>query len=213
MRTTKPISTISFNTQAYLTLKLNELLKAGKLSFWAIIPHKGEDDEAGKKPHFHLYAEPAKLLQTDDITAELKEYDPTHPSKPLSCLTWKSSNFDNWYMYGLHDKRYLASKGQSRKFHYTHNDFISSDADDLLCKARSIDLTSLSPYADMLDAQRQGLNFAEYFARGTIPIPQLRAFEAAWNMLIAANTSRADREPHPTIDPDTGEYFDPKGDD
>ena len=45
MRTTKPIATISFNTPDFLKLKLNELLKAGRLSFWAFIVHKPEDDD------------------------------------------------------------------------------------------------------------------------------------------------------------------------
>lgn len=210
VKTTKPIATISFNTPAFLELKLNELLRAGKISFWAFVPHKPEDDEAGKKEHSHLYVEPSKMMQTDDLKAELKEYDPEHPDKPRGCLTFKSSKFDPWYLYGLHDKRYLASKGQSRKFHYQYEDFITCDPDELLCKVRSIDLVSLSPYADMEDAQRQGLTWEEYFARGTIPILQVRLFETAWHMLLQAHTYRAGRENHPMdVDPDTGEVITP----
>lgn len=210
MRTTKPISTISFNTPAYLELKLNELLKAGRISFWVFIPHKGEDDEAGKKDHCHVYIEPAKMLQSDDIKAELKEFDPLNPSKPLGCISFKPSKFDHWYLYGLHDKRYLAMKGQSRSFHYVHDDMVSSDPDDLLFKARSIDLVSLSPYADMEQAQLNGLTWAEYFARGTVPIQQVALFERAWYLLIQNRVDRAGRKNHPMdIDEDTGEVIDP----
>jgi hypothetical protein len=197
VRTTKPIATISFNTPAYLELKLNELLKAGRVSFWAFIEHKPEDDEGGKKAHCHVYIEPSKMLQTDDIKSELKEYDPEHPELPRGCITFKSSKFDPWYLYSLHDKRYLASKGQSRRYHYLHEDIRTSDPDDLLYKARSIDLVSLSPYADMEDAQRQGFTWAEYFSRGTIPLPQVALFERAWNLLLQVKTERADREGHP----------------
>lgn len=208
MRTTKPIATISFNTPDYLRQKLNELLKAGRLSFWAFIPHKPEDDEGGKKEHCHVYVEPSKMIQTDDLRTELMEYDPEHPDKPRGCISWKSSKFDPWYLYALHDKRYLASKGQSRKFHYKHDDIVTSDDDDLTFKARSIDMVSLSPYADMEDAQRQGFTWAEYFARGTVPLPQVLLFERAWNMLLQAKTDRADRRGHPMdIDPDTGELL------
>lgn len=206
MRTTKPIATIAFNTSDYLKLKLDELLNAGRLSFWAFIVHKPEDDEAGKKVHSHVYVEPAKMLQTDELRAELKEFDPEHPDKPRGCLVWNSSKFDHWYLYALHDKRYLASKGQSRRFHYEHGDIITSDDDDLLFKARSIDMVSLSPYADMEDAQRNGFTWAEYFARGTVPLPQVALFERAWNLLLQVRTDRADRVGHPMyIDPDTGE--------
>lgn len=208
MRTTKPIATISFNTPDFLKLKLNELLKAGRLSFWAFIVHKPEDDEGGKKEHCHVYVEPSKMLQTDELKAELKEYDPEHPDKPRGCISFNSSKFDPWYLYALHDKRYLASKNQSRRFHYVHDDIVTSDEDDLTFKARSIDMVSLSPYADMEDAQKQGFTWAEYFARGTVPLPQVALFERAWNLLLQLRTDRADREGHPMdIDPETGEVI------
>lgn len=216
MRTTKPISTISFNTPEYLRQKLAELLKSGRISFWAFICHKPEDDEGGKKEHCHVYIEPSKMLQTDDLKAELKEFDPTNPSKPLGCISFNSSKFDPWYLYGLHDKRYLASKGQARRYHYRHEDIVSSDDDDLTFKARSIDMVALSPYSDMEDAQKQGLTFSEYFARGTIPLPQLSLFEKAWQFLLANRTERGLSEGHPNdvddddvseveVDPLTGE--------
>lgn len=206
MRTTKPISTISFNTPDYLAQKMTELQKSGRISFWAFIPHKAEDDEGGKKDHCHLYVEPSKMLQTDDLKDALKEFDPTNPTKPLGCITFKSSKFDPWYLYALHDKRYLASKGQARRYHYKHDDIVTSDPDDLLYKARSIDMVSLSPYADMEDAQQHGLTFSEYFARGTIPLPQLTLFERAWNLLIANRTERNGYDAHPNdLDDETPE--------
>jgi hypothetical protein len=187
---------------------LNELLNAGRLSFWAFIVHKPEDDEGGKKQHCHVFVEPSKMLQTDDLKAELKEFDPELPEKPRGCISWNSSQFGPWYLYALHDKRYLASKGQSRRFHYEHKDIFTSDDDDLQFKARSIDLVSLSPYADMEDAQRQGFTWVEYFRRGTVPLPQVALFERAWNLLLQAKTDRADRECHPMdIDPSTGEVL------
>lgn len=190
MRTTKPISTISFNTPTYLAVKLNELLQAKRISFWAFIIHKPEDDEGGKKEHMHVYVEPSKMLQTDDLRQELKEFDASNPSKPLGCLTFNTSRFDAWYLYALHDKRFLASKGQSRRYHYEHADIYSSDDDDLLCKSRSIDLISLSPYADMEQAIELGLTFEEYFSRGTIPLPQLKLFQSAWALLLQSKTIR-----------------------
>ena len=69
-------------------------------------------------------------------------------------------------------------------------------------------MVSLSPYADMEDAQRQGFTWAEYFSRGTIPLPQVALFERAWNLLLQVKTDRADREGHPMdVDPETGEVI------
>lgn len=206
MRTTKPISTISFNTAPFLKLKLNELLKAGRISFWAFITHKPEDDEGGKKEHHHVYIEPAKMLQSDDIRAQLTEIDLDNLDKPRKCITFRASKFDPWYMYGLHDKRYLASISQSRRFHYSHEDFITSDSDDFLFKARSIDMLSLSPYADMMEAQSLGITWDEYFSRGVVPIAQISNYQKAWMCLQEASTNRNGRPGH--IDEDTGEVVD-----
>lgn len=197
MRTTKPISTISFNTPEYLALKLDELQTANRISFWAFILHQPEDDEAGKKEHCHVYIEPSKMLQTDDIKAELLEFDPQCPGRPRGCLPFKSSRFDPWYLYALHDKRYLASKGQSRRYHYEHDEIVTSDPDNLLFLARSIDMLSLSPYADMQEAQAKGVTWEEYFSRGTIPLPQIVLFERAWYTLRNSGTDRGASQAHP----------------
>lgn len=196
MRTTKPISTISFNTPAYLNLKLTELTKAGKISFWAYILHYPEDDEGGKKQHLHVYIEPSKLVQTDDIREYLKEYDPDHPETPKGSISFQTSNFGNWYMYSLHDSRYLSSKGQSRRYHYKHSDMVTSDKDDLNYKAKMIDLLSLSPYAAMQEAIENGVTMSEYFARGTIPMQQVAQFQRAWQLLADNRTERNGRPGH-----------------
>ena len=82
----------------FLIETLNRLTRNRILTFWAIIEHKGEDDEGGKKDHFHLYAEPSKSVQTDDIRASFIE--PIPNEKPLACLPFRTtSNFGEWYKY------------------------------------------------------------------------------------------------------------------
>lgn len=208
MRTTKPIATISFNTPDFLEQKLKELQRAKRISFWAFIPHLPEDDEGGKKDHCHLYIEPSKMLQTDDLKDELKEFDPQHPDKPRGCLSFRGSKFADWYLYGLHDRAYLQSKGQQRKYHYKHDQMRSSDPDELLMMARSIDMLAISPYQDMLEAQRHGFTWEEYFRRGNVPLPQIALYQRAWFTLLNPEdtTDRNGREGHPVdIDQETGE--------
>lgn len=196
MRTAKSISTISFNTPDFLKLKLRELTSAGRISFWSFIVHNAEDDEGGKKEHIHLFIEPSKMLQTDDLKQDFAEFDFDKPDKPKTCISFVSSKFNHWYLYSLHDRRYLASKGQSRKFHYVIDDFVSSSYDELLYRVRSIDLLSLSPYADIEDAIDHGLTFQEYFARGTIPIQQIKLYEIAWNLMQSDLLNRNGRKGH-----------------
>lgn len=209
MRTTKTISTISFNSPWFLRLKLDELVKSGLLSFYAFISHQPEDDEGGKKEHIHVFLEPSKMLQTDDIRDFVKEYDSENPNKPKTCLPFNHSKFDDWYMYALHDKRYLALKRQSRRFHYEHDNVVSSDEDYLLFKVKRIDLVSLSPFGDMQDAIEHGVTWDEYFSRGTVPIPQVAQFQTAWFLLQSNMTDRNGRATHsPKVDDSTGEILD-----
>jgi len=196
VRTTKPISTISYNTAPYLEQKLNELQKAKKISLWHFIQHQGEDDEAGKKDHIHLYIEPSKLIQTDDLKEFFSEYDPTHSSKPLTCLTFRSSKFQDWYLYGEHNKAYLASKNQTRRYAYRYEHFKTSDADELNRQYKEIDLTALTPFMAILDAQANGLTFFEYIKHSGVPLPQLRNAEYAWFLCEQNGTYRYDRQTH-----------------
>lgn len=208
MRTTKPIATISYNSPEYLRLKLDELLKAKKISFWAFIRHKPEEDEGGKKYHNHVYVEPAKMLQTVDLSEALKEFDPAKPDKYLGCINFRFSKFDDWYLYGLHDRAYLAWKQQSRKFHYSPEEMVTSDPDELNYLVQNINLLEVSRYADMISAQRQGLTFEQYFSRGHIPIPQIRSWHYAWDLTMANETNRNGREGHELeVDEVTGEVF------
>ena len=196
MRTTKPISTISFNTESYLQGILDTLVKSHKITAYHFIKHEPEEDE--KKPHFHVWILPSKMIQTEDLREALKEFDPEHPDKPLGCLPFESSNFDNWYMYVLHDVRYLAQKGQSRKYHYSRHKVVTSDEDFLDEQVRQIDLLKLSPYQDMSEAMEHGVSWEEYFSRGTVPIPQVRQYQEAWFLLLDnyRKTQRGPYAPH-----------------
>lgn len=220
MKTTKPITTISFNTIPYLTLKLDELIKSRKVTFYAFIPHEPEDDEAGTKPHTHLYIEPAVSIQTEDIRDHLKEYDATKPGKPLGVLPFRSCKaWGDWYLYAKHDADYLASKGQSRRFHYTHEQFITSDEDNLNYLTRLIDLSQLTPMRKLREAYELGMTFDDCVYNGHVPIPQINSYATAWNILVSTEkTRRNGRKGHPDgiqvlgdeyLDTATGEAFKP----
>ena len=178
MRTTKPISTISYNTETYLKGILDELVKAKKISTYHYIEHLPEEDE--KKSHFHVWMLPSRMLQTDDVRDAFKEFDPSDPERPLGCLPFESSSFDNWYLYCLHDDAYLASKGQSRKYHYSRDNFVSSDDEFLNEQIRKIDMLHLNPYKKINDALKMGLSWQEFLSQGSIPLPQINQWQIAW---------------------------------
>lgn len=125
MRTSKPFSTISYNTADFLNLRLGELVQRRQIDFFAWVHHYAEEDET--KEHKHLYIVPNGRVDTDQILDFLLEHDPKHPDKPFNCIRPHSSKFADWYLYALHDATYLASKGQARKFHYVMDDVQTSD--------------------------------------------------------------------------------------
>ena len=127
MRTSKPIATISYNSSDYLLLKLKELIKAKKISDYVFIKHKAEVDE--KKDHIHLWLKPNTLLDTMDLQNHFKELDPGNPTKPLKCIDFRASSIDDWILYCQHYEPYLASKMESREYHYTKDDFVFYDED------------------------------------------------------------------------------------
>ena len=207
MRTTKPISTISYNTSSYLRLKLDELKKAKIISVWHYIEHLPEDDEGGKKEHIHLYIEPSKLIQTDDLVEHFKEFDAEKPDKPRKCLSFRTSKFGDWYMYAVHDKAYLASKGQSRRYFYCFDDFVTSDADELYRAFKEIDLSYLTPLKDIVAAVEGGITFTQFFALGRVPLEKVNYYEKAFQLVEYERTYRNGRKTHSPagVDIDTGE--------
>lgn len=206
MKTRKPITTISYNTDGYLKTKLEELRKAKVISIWFFVNHKAEEDE--KKDHKHLWILPAKTIQTDDLYDELLEPDLQHLDKPpLKCLHFQSCNsFADWYLYSLHDKSYLLRKGQKRAYSYTIDDFVCSDRDELDEFVREIDMTDYSAMGRLTEAIDQGLSFDEYLRRGSVPVQLFNQYQKAWEYLTCGGTDRNGRSSHtPRLDPDTGE--------
>ena len=197
MKTRLPISTISYNTPAFLRQKLQELQGARIISEWHFIEHEPEDDEGGKRKHIHLWLEPAKSIQTEDLISEMIELDPEKPDKPRKCLPFRvSKNFGDWYLYGIHDISYLAMKAESRRYHYTVDDVATSDEDQLNCRIHEIDMLEKSGWKKMEAYYKEGLTFAEIFKRGAVPIQQFAQYRQAYEYMIAERTNRGGRKGH-----------------
>lgn len=181
MRTSKPIATISYNSDGYLVGVLEKLRERNVIEFWAFINHDPEEDET--KAHKHVFVVPAKMLQTVDLQKEFAELDMTNIAHPKGVIMFVSSKFDDWYMYGLHDEAYLASKGQARKYHYLHQDFVTCDTDTFNELVRRIDHLSLTPYKKMVEYIWQGFSWSQFFKLGVVPISQINQYRAAWETL------------------------------
>lgn len=208
MRTSKPFSMISYNTRPFLIEKLNELRDGGLVQFWAFIEHLAEEDE--KKPHKHLYIIPAKLIDTQRVEKALVELDPNNLiGKPLKAIFPCSSKFDDWYLYSLHDKKYLAFKGQKRQYHYNDDAFFVSCEDTFHELKSLIDYSAINRMNLIFEKAENGESLPEIIKTCNIPIQLVGQVKQLYD-IITSNFSvyRNDRKTHsPRVDTETGEVI------
>lgn len=196
MRTSKPIATISYNSQPFLEMKLKELVASHKICDWVYINHRPEEDE--KKGHTHVWLKPNTLLDTMDLQDFFKELDPLHPLKPLGVIDFKPSQVDDFILYGEHFEPYLASKGETREFHYTKDDFCFADEDsfdDLYHHAHFG-----SDWAHRFQILRQltdnAVNPSELILNGTLPLNMASNLNALLYMRSHSGLDRNGRKNH-----------------
>lgn len=196
MKTTKAISTISYNTTAFLHGTLKRLVSEGILTFWVFIQHQPEEDET--KEHFHVFMKPNKAVDTLWLQNQFIE-QVAGEKLPRKCLPIDPSKFADWYWYGLHDATYLAGKGMSRKRHYDGSEMVASDSDYLTELVR-INPCPETEMVKVLKLIRQGCSVVEIALALKVPMARFSAFQhSVYDMLRLINcddTFRAGRDAH-----------------
>ena len=183
MRTSKPISTISYNTPEFLQGKIEYWKKIGLIEFGMWIQH--EPDEDNKKVHFHVYLQPAKLIQTMDLENDSHELDPEHPDKPLKMIGFRISKESDWVLYGIHDKDYLSSKGLTRNKYYDLDDIKATDYDtlaDIITQVRDGLKGRLE--TRIIDAISLGMSWTELVLSGLVPLRYLHSAKLMYETIV-----------------------------
>ena len=172
MRTSKPISTISYNTDDFLKAKIERWKGLGIIEFGMWIRHMPEQDE--KKSHCHVFLKPAKLIQTMDLENDSCEFDPMFPDKPLKMVSFRVSQESDWVLYGIHDPAYLAEKGLEREFVYGFED-IQSTCEDTLTDiiAHISDQRKGRIEYRIIECINRGMNWHQIVSSGMIPLRHL----------------------------------------
>lgn len=186
MKTIKPISTVSWNTEEFLLKTLDKLVANHTVLFWFYVKHFAESDE--KKEHIHLYLEPDIRVDTNDLRSKFEEI----PSKDSDCkdiirpLPFTVSKFDTAYLYFTHNRLYLSSHGYTKQF-YNYTDIVTSD--DLLLheKIALIDYYKLEGGRanQVKQAMLSGVSFEEMCDSGMIPIQQIKQYQLFYTMLVS----------------------------
>lgn len=213
MKTSKPFTTISYNSVDYLKAQLDDLVQRNLLYFYCFVFHYKEDDE--RKDHIHLLLHPNGQIDTDKVLKFLEEFDPLTPDKPLRCRPpHKCNSFGDWYLYGLHDTKYLLAHGyQTRKYHYQQSDMICSDTDELVDLIHTIDYKKMYGNQNFFQALEDGESILEMIKKGIIPMQQYGQYARFFFDLANGSLNQTFRgehsghDPKPEIDPTTGEII------
>lgn len=169
MRTSKAISTISYNSDLFLKNKIEEWKNNGLIEFGMWIRH--QPDEDNKKSHCHVFLQPAKLIQTMDFEQDSIELDPCNPDKPFKMISFRVSKESDWLLYAIHDKYYLMEKGIERNYYYSFDD-IQSTCDETLndiISRISDDRKGRLEYR-IIDCINRGLKWGDIISSGLVPI-------------------------------------------
>lgn len=188
MNTSKSISTIHYVEKERLKIKLDDLVMKNKITFFAFIEHLKEEDET--KNHIHLFIVPNGKINTDQLREELEFLDKDNPTKPIRSLPFTTSKFSDWYLYSLHDKAYLMSKQQARKYHYDKEEFFVSDEDYLNELIHQIDFTKFRTQSIVSDMAQNGVPFGTIVEQGIIPVPLINQYQKLYDVIYQQSLLR-----------------------
>lgn len=208
MRTSKPVSAISYNTEAFLAAEIMRWRDEGLIEFGTFVFH--EPEEGDLKRHAHVWVKPAKTIQTTDLENRTKEIDLTNPlNPPLKTMLWrKSEKFYNWYMYTTHDTAYGLKHGytEARKYQYGPEDYLSTDADAfelLVSEAKEAAACEDSTMRIIIEMIQSGLQFHEILRSGAVPLKQVHNAKLTYEAL--SPYVKPSKPPEPAVE-NAGEF-------
>ena len=179
--TALPMSTISYNSQEFLLLKLDELHQSGKLDDFRAIKHFGED---GDKDHFHVIVFPSKRLDFVKVTEVFREVDLANPGKPLGVMPWRRSQPDHWLLYALHDEAYLRSHQKndeaSHKIRYSLSDIFTPFPEQLERDYRQALPLQSTDNQVIIDALNRGMSAVDVMYTYDISPMKVTSVLSAW---------------------------------
>lgn len=184
MKTIKPVSSVSWNSEEFLTKTLNKLIDDHVVLFWFYVKHLPESNEG--KEHFHVYIEPDIRIDTNEFRQQFEELPPKDSKEKdiIRPLPFEKSNFDNAYLYFTHNKVYLNSKGFYKQY-YNYTNVVSSDDFLLQEKVGLIDFYKIqgSRANRIKDAIIHGVCFEDMVLTGLIPVQQINQYQKLYDIL------------------------------
>ncbi len=181
MVTTYPIGFISYNSHDYLKYVLEKLIADGVFSRCACWFHESLEED--KKDHFHCWCEPSVKLDTETLQSKFVETLEDGSQVSIAIKPKCKSDWNNAYLYGIHDSDYLDYKNIVREQvniitdrHIYLGDF---KADFVQAEYFRFN-TCLAPYARIRELVERGYSLEDCYLKLRIPFAQLYTVKQAY---------------------------------
>ncbi len=189
MKTSGSFGFISYNSRAFLLQRLQKLIEAKIFSRSACWYHESLGTE---KSHFHCWVEPVGQVETSNFANMFDELDENGNKQSIAIRPKCKSDWNNAYLYGIHDSDYLDYKGLLREEvniktdqHIYIGDFTADIAQAEYYRFKSC----LAPYARIQELVKQGATLEEIYIKLRIPFAQLHSVKSAY--LVIKRTLKA----------------------
>lgn len=188
MRTNKHISNIAYHREPVFAAFANTLRKADRIGPCLWVAHKAEGNE--KKDHLHiLLVGGVKTYNTDGLSA-LFGWDEIDGKMASVTPLWKpTKNLSDWLLYGVHDERYLLTKGEDRQHSYSWADIHVTSGDEDLLETLIVEAKDFRDHlgdkiVDRLRMlRRKGWGIERAIATGLVPLPLVSQAIRAWGCI------------------------------
>lgn len=203
MKTSVPISLISYNTEDFLKLKLDDMIENQIIFNYVYIKHDADVDAL--KDHIHL-----TIFPTDRIdTLQLKSYfsEPCDDIKPLgiSPVINKCSNTDTMFLYYIHDEKFLNSVNEVRNIynypieclHYSDVDHFTSIMNNAFKFLDNISIKVSTK--QIIEAIDGGISYKDFLKKYNPPTNQIQSIKVLYDSFIRSDISKLEKEKREAI--------------
>lgn len=189
MRSTKSVSSIAYHRPEVFGRLTDNLRAADVIGPALWIAHKGE---GGDKPHIHLVLIGGFKTYDTSKVGSLWGFDIVGDDKGSVSALWRvTRNISDWLLYGVHDAKYLATKGLEREHAYSWADVRCSAGDE---EIREQLISEAKDYANSLGDKttsrlimlaKRGWDWRRVVVSGLVPMGQLSQASKAWEYIAA----------------------------
>lgn len=194
MRSTKSVSSIAYHRPEIFGPLTDSLRAANVIGPALWIAHRGE---GGDKPHIHLLLVGGFKTYDTAKVGSLWGFDIVGDDKGSVSALWRvTRNISDWLLYGIHDSKYLMSKGLERETSYSWDDVKCSKGDEeirgqLIAEAKDFSQTlGDKTTARLIALAKRGWDWRRVVLSGLVPMGQLSQASRAWEYIVSVHNPK-----------------------